>query len=141
MPTTQRVRSLSTLIAIVLFAVGVVAAFLVAFAYGGDSFWPGLIAGFLGTLVAFVLALNSARERDRLQLEQDVERERVRLAREVEQLEEQRATEIRRRLKLCALSLRRTRRAFRSSPPNSTAKNSAKPWPRAWWSKTVWGSC
>jgi hypothetical protein len=98
MPVAPRARSHSTLIAIGLFAIGVLAAFLVTRSYGGDAFWPGLIAGFLGTLIAFVLALNSARERDRARLEQDAESERQRLKREADQLEEQRATEIKRRL-------------------------------------------
>jgi hypothetical protein len=108
----SRARSSSTLIAIGGFAIGVLGAVLVLKGYGGGSFWPGLIAGFLGTLVAFLLALNSARERDRLQLEQDVERERVRLGREAEKLEEQRATEIRRRLELVRAELEKNVQSF-----------------------------
>ena len=66
----------------------VVGADLVVHDYGGDSFFPGLVAGFIGTFLAFVLALWSEGVRERLQLKRDADR-----------LEESRKSEIQRRLK------------------------------------------
>jgi hypothetical protein len=86
-PAAQGSRSTPDLIAFGLIAIGLIAAVLVVVAYGGDSFYPGLIAGFLGTLLAFVLALMLQRERERREL-----------ARSAEELEERRKTEVRRRL-------------------------------------------
>jgi hypothetical protein len=69
-----------------LVAVGVGAALVVHY-YGGGNFWPGLVTGFIGTLVAFVLALSWERHRERQRLEQNAV-----------ELRQQRATEVRRRL-------------------------------------------
>jgi hypothetical protein len=55
--------------------------------YGGGSFWPGLVSGFIATLVAFILALYLEREREQRQL-----------SRSADELVMERATEVRRRL-------------------------------------------
>jgi len=68
-------------------AIVIAASVVIASRYGGESFWPGLVTGFLGTLLAFVLALGWERERDR-----------SRLAREADELHKRRLTEVRRRL-------------------------------------------
>jgi hypothetical protein len=102
MPAAQRARSSSTLIVIALFAIGVIAAVVVLIAYGGDSFLPGLIAGFLGTLLAFVLALMWERERERQELE-----------RASEELNEQRKTEVRRRFESVRAELKKNAESLR----------------------------
>lgn len=84
----QTSRSSSTLTVAALGAIVLlVAVVLIVKGYGGASFWPGLVAGFLGTLVAFVLAL--AWERERASAE---------VARQARELYEQRETETKRRL-------------------------------------------
>jgi hypothetical protein len=87
---------------IALFAIGLLAAFLVLRGYGGDSFWPGLIAGFLGTLVASVLALTWERERGRSELE-----------RNAHDLHERRKTEARRRLEPVRAELEKNAQSLR----------------------------
>jgi ABC-type lipoprotein release transport system permease subunit len=128
MPAAQRARSSSTLIVIALFAIGVVAAVVVLIAYGGGSFLPGLIAGFLGTLLAFVLALMWERERERQELEQAAE-----------ELNEQRKTEVRRRFESVRAELKKNAESLRLLAEGFERKKNAKPLPQAWWPRTVSG--
>ncbi len=74
---------LGAAVAVVALSVG---TWLVVDRYGGGSFFPGLIAGFLGTFLAFVLALGEAGARERRRAERDAG-----------EIEERRATEVRRR--------------------------------------------
>ena len=84
----RRKREIPLLTAAVSFAaVSLVLAWIVVDHYGGASFFPGLVAGFLGTFVGFVLALTADRER-----------ERRRAMSEAADLMAQRQTEVRRRL-------------------------------------------
>lgn len=62
--------------------------------YGGESFFPGLVAGFAGSLVAFMLALRWEREREVRGTERDAK-----------DLEQRRATEVRRRFEPVAAEL------------------------------------
>ena len=67
---------------LVLIALGIVGSWVVLSLYGAGSYLPGLVTGFLGTLVAFVLALTWERDREGRQL-----------AREAKDLQDRRATE------------------------------------------------
>jgi hypothetical protein len=64
--------------------------------YGGASLWPGLVTGFGGSLLAFMLALNWERERDS-----------VRQAKATAELAEQRITEARRRFESIRAELKK----------------------------------
>jgi hypothetical protein len=79
-----------------LILVGVALAVGVVLKYGGESFVPGLVAGFIGTLFAFVLALTWERER-----------ERGRLKKEADDVMARRSTELRRRLEPIRVELRK----------------------------------
>jgi uncharacterized membrane protein YeaQ/YmgE (transglycosylase-associated protein family) len=79
---------------IVALIAGVISSAIVIERYGAGSYFPGLVAGFAGTLVAFMLALTWERERDR--------RHAVRAEAE---LEKQRGTEVRRRCEPIAVEL------------------------------------
>jgi hypothetical protein len=91
----------------------VIAAGFVLTGYGGDSFWPGLVAGFLGTLVAFMLALMWERERERDQRRREDEQKREELEREAEQLDKRRITEARRRLEPVRTELEKNAESLR----------------------------
>jgi hypothetical protein len=83
---TSRSSSTKTLVA--LLGIGlIVGVVVIVRGYGGETFWPGLVAGFLGTLLAFLLALGWERERSRAEL-----------AREASDAYERRQTELERRL-------------------------------------------
>jgi hypothetical protein len=79
-----------------LILVAVALAVGVVLKYGGESFVPGLVAGFIGTLFAFVLALTWERER-----------EHRRLKKEADDLAARRSTELRRRLEPIRVELRK----------------------------------
>jgi phage host-nuclease inhibitor protein Gam len=79
-----------------LIVLGVVLAVGVVVKYGGESFFPGLAAGFIGTLVAFLLALTWDREREHRRLE-----------REAADLKARRETELKRRLEPIRIELRK----------------------------------
>jgi hypothetical protein len=81
----KRSRSVA-LAAVLIVAAGAVAVVLVVDDYGGASFFPGLIASFIATLFAFVLALWWERKRE----------QRV-LTNEAAEMDERRVTEVRRR--------------------------------------------
>jgi hypothetical protein len=74
--------------------VGLISSGVVIQQYGSGSYFPGLVAGFAGTLVAFMLALTWERERDRRLV-----------VREAAEVEQQRATEVRRRFEPIAVEL------------------------------------
>jgi hypothetical protein len=95
-----------------LAVVGIAASALVLAYYGGGSFWPGLVTGFLGTLVAFVLALAWERERDRR-----------RLVQEADELQERRATEVRRRLEPVRAELQRNAESLDVIEPSLTGSS------------------
>ena len=97
---------------LVLIALGIVGSWVVLSLYGAGSYLPGLVTGFLGTLVAFVLALTWERDREGRQL-----------AREAKDLQDRRATELRRRLEPVRASSRRTRRACGFWPRHSRARS------------------
>jgi membrane protein implicated in regulation of membrane protease activity len=78
-------RRLIAAIVVAVLVAGALAS-VVVIAYGGSSFFPGLVAGFVGTFLAFVLALAEAGARERRRLEA-----------EARELEQRRATEVRRR--------------------------------------------
>jgi hypothetical protein len=84
-----------------LAVIGVIASAFVVWGYGCASFWPGLIAGFLGTLFAFLLALAWDREQARQRLE-----------RETTELETRRVTEARRRFAVVQAELRKNEKSL-----------------------------
>jgi hypothetical protein len=88
MAEAERARwSWASAAVLVLVAAGIAASVIVVRHYGGGNFWPGLVTGFIGTLVAFVLALTWEREQERRQV-----------AKGEADLKERRTTEVRRRL-------------------------------------------
>ena len=115
MPEAEKARWSWPLAAVTLVAIGIVASVLVLNHYGGGSFWPGLVTGFIGTLVAFVLALAWERER-----------ERQRLTRDAADLQDGVQPKFAAALSLCARNSRRIARASRPSPRHSSASESTR---------------
>jgi hypothetical protein len=96
MPGAERARwSWALAMVLVLVAAGIAASVVVVRHYGGGNYWPGLVTGMIGTLVAFVLALSWERER-----------EERRLAQDAVELQQRRVTEVRRRLEPVRAELR-----------------------------------
>lgn len=103
--------SLITWLLWVAWAVVFVGTIFVLESYGGETFWPELIAGFGASLGAFVLALSWESNRERRKRLEDEDAARLRRQQEAHELESRLTTEVRRRFEPIRDELRRNLRS------------------------------